>query len=315
MSKVAKEKNDNENQQIFVIIILACFGDILACNTLVQNIKALYPDSKTVFIVDKPWEDVAKYQKDVDEVFVFDKRGKDKGLLGMFKFAGRFPYRHMDYLIKIHDTERVRITSFLLRPKKLIPPPCAPTGNISIQERNAFLLKKITDKEIINYPITYNYDGELADKFKNLFEKDKKYVVFCTTSKLPEKDMPVETSVELINELNKRNYNVIYTGTGQVALEHAKQFKEHNCKFIDLVNQTTITDLACILKHSNGLISVDTGTMHFGYAMRIPTVCIFYKPDTISLWAPREELYKVKVITDNFNTENILNNFETLMQN
>ena len=76
-------------EKTFLVINLSCFGDILLTNSLCQNIKILYPNSKVIFCVDKPFEEVAKYQKDVDEVMVFDKRGKDKGLINLAKYAFR----------------------------------------------------------------------------------------------------------------------------------------------------------------------------------------------------------------------------------
>ena len=302
---------ENNEEKVFVVILLACFGDILVHNSLMQNIKALYPNSKTVFIVDKPWADIARYSKDVDDVCIYDKRGKYKGLLGMLRFAKDFKYKHIDYLLRFHPTERTRIVSHLLRPKKLISVTINP--EISMQENAANILKNITDKEIHNYPIKFCYEGKLPDKFKEIFKKDKKYVAFCTTTKLVEKDMPIDTAVELINKLNEANYEVVYIGAGQKAKDHAEQFLDKNCKFINLVNQTTLTELALILKSCNALISVDTGTMHYGYSMSVPTVGIFYKKDLVKLWAPDENLYNVKVLSDDITPQNIYEKLELVL--
>ena len=187
-------------------------------------------------------------------------------------------------------------------------------SEIKMQENMANILKNITEEEIINYPITYCYNGELPDRFKYIFCDNKKCIALCTISKLPEKDMPIETAVDLINKLNKENYKVLYIGAGQVAQEYAQQLINSNCDFINLVNETTITDLACILKLCDALVSVDTGTMHFGYSLSVPTMAIFYKKDTMSLWAPSEKLYKVGVISEDFSVQNIYNGVEKLLQ-
>ena len=42
--------------------------------------------------------DVAKYQKDVDEVVIFDKRGINKGLIGLLNFIMNF----QNILLKYH---------------------------------------------------------------------------------------------------------------------------------------------------------------------------------------------------------------------
>ena len=63
-----------KEQKIFLVINLSFFGDVLLTNTLCQNIKQEYPDSKIVFLVNKPFYDAAKYQYCVDDVICFDKK-------------------------------------------------------------------------------------------------------------------------------------------------------------------------------------------------------------------------------------------------
>ena len=45
--------------------------------------------------------------------------------------------------------------------------------------------------------------------------------------------------------------------------------------FINLVDKTTIAQLGALLANCKALISVDTGTMHLGLAVDVPTVCLF----------------------------------------
>ena len=54
-------------EKVFLIFNTACIGDMLVTNTLVQNIKTYYSDSKVVFVCNSPFADVAKYQ---DGVFI-----------------------------------------------------------------------------------------------------------------------------------------------------------------------------------------------------------------------------------------------------
>ncbi len=291
------------NEKIFVILILACFGDVLLCNSLVQNIKKIFPCSKVVFIVDKPYVEAAKFQVDVDEVYAFDKRGKNDGLFGNIKFALNFPYKHMDYLLKIHSTARINILSFLLNPKKITK--WGYCENLSAQERNSSLLECITHKKVHNYPIKYRVNSVLPQKFENIFQDGKEYIALCTISARLPKDMPIDTAVNLIRKLNSENYNIVFVGIGEKADSYAKILTDNNCNFVNLANKTTITELATVIKHCKSLISVDTGTMHFGYANDVPTVGVFYEKEMLHLWLPNEKLYNVKVITENQTAENI----------
>ena len=108
------------NEKIFLVFNNDCFGDILLCNSLCQNIKNIFPNSKIIFIIcDKKWYEVAKYQKDVDEVFVFDKKGEHKGLLGQIKFCKTFKYKNIYATFITHKNDRNYITSLLLRSKHI----------------------------------------------------------------------------------------------------------------------------------------------------------------------------------------------------
>ena len=82
------------NEKTFLIINLSFLGDIILTNALCQNLKINYPDSKIIYIVNKPFYEAAYYQNGVDEVYEFDKRGKNKGLFGLIKFIKHFPPPH-----------------------------------------------------------------------------------------------------------------------------------------------------------------------------------------------------------------------------
>ena len=311
--KIATTREKFNFNKTFVIFQLQCFGDNLCCNSLVQNIKMMFPNSKIIMVVDKPWVDVARYQKDVDEVIVFDKRGKHRGVLGILKFVLNFPYKHIDYIMQLTKNERIWLSAKLLRPRKhFIENENIP--NIKIINRHCEILKQISHKNIIEYPIIYNASNDIPEKFTNTLYKNKKYVALCTTTKLKEKDLPVEKAYQLIKIFNtKQEYEVLLVGAGKSALLQANKLKEYNCEFIDLVNKTTIVELAQILRNCEGVISVDTGTMHFAYANNVPVLCLFNLEESIPYWAPNEQIYKAKTITSNINSDSIYQKFKSLI--
>ena len=276
-------------QKIFVVIQVAYLGDVLLCNSLFQNIKIMYPNSKTIFVVNKSMEEAAKYQKDVDEVIVFDKRGEHKGLFGLLKFIRAFPYKKIDYVFKTYDNFRVDWIARFLKPRIIVGKPYDMT--VSVQHRHNLLLKKITHKKIQNYPIVYNADNNIPQKFENILTKNEEYVALCTTTKRKIKDMPLKQAEELINKLGKDGKKVVFVGVGEDAENYALELQHKGYNIINLINQTTIYELAQVLRNCEALISVDTGTMHFGYANNVPTYCVFYEEDKIQPWAPDKKLY------------------------
>ena len=294
------------NEKVFIIFNTAFIGDMLVTNTLVKNIKHFYPNSKVIFVCNKPFIDVAKYQEGINDVIAFDKK-KDKSLIGILKFAKKFPYKKPFASFVTYSNERNLLISKLIGAKHIISHHHVKLWNT----KEKFPIKEYThmnDKwggmieplvgEHKNFPITFNpplVENDLIKKIKEI-GKNKKLVVLCTTSKLKAKDMPVEDCVELINILNNNGYTPILTGAGNVSEEYSLALRKLGCfDFIDLVNCTNFIELSNILKIAKRCISVDTGTMHFANALQVPVVDIFYHC-CAEMWAPNPELYPSKTL-------------------
>ncbi len=304
-----------QKEKIFLIFNTSCFGDVLICNSLCLNIKRLYPNSKTVFIVNKPFYEAAKGQEAVDEVIIYDKKGEHKGIRGFFKFIKNFKYKKPDVSIIAYKNTRNFWTSIFLGSKKIS------NGkkfdlNIQSQTQVLNLLSKITKEKLIDCPIKFKANPVIPEHLKDILSLDRKYISICTTTKNPPKDMPLKDCVELIKKINDNaNYEVIFTGAGDVAAKYSDNLKKQGCIFIDLVNKTSILQLANILKISKCLISTDTGTMHLGYAVGTPLIAVFYEDITLKRWAPNPKFYNSILIKENQTPQNIFQNALKIMGN
>ena len=177
------------------------------------------------------------------------------------------------------------------------------------------LLEQLTREKALDLPIKYNIEQTLPNRLASIIRNDKKYIALCTTSKDETKDMPISIATDLINKINKEKYEVVFVGAGNKAKNYSEELKNNNCKFVDIVNKTSISELGKVLKNCEALISVDTGTMHLGCAVRIPVCVVFYRPNMTNRWAPRKELYNSIVIQENQTAENIWEKTKHLMEN
>ncbi len=291
-----------DNNKVFLVFNTACFGDVLLCNSLCQNIKLFYPQSKIIFIVNKPYYEAAKFQKDVDEVVVIDKNKEHKGLLGLIKFIIKFKYKNAFCAFITYKNERNYLIARLSGCKNIV------SDNLNdikdkMQKKHSNLLKDFTGKEIKDLPIICDFPDKITDKFNKIILPENKYIAFSPLTKSITKDIPLETSVELIEKLNRAGYKVIFLGCGEKAEEYSAKL---NCSdFINLTGKTTITELGTILLHCKALISADTGTMHLGNALNIPVITVFYR--AADIWSPDPKLYKTVTIDKNQTAENIFN--------
>jgi ADP-heptose:LPS heptosyltransferase len=295
----------------FLIINTSYFGDTLLTDPLCRNIKQEYPNSKIIFMVNKPFVQVAKYMDGVDEVLCYDKKGEHKGLTGFLRFFNTYKAKYknrVDAAFVIYGNERGIILAKLLGAKKIIADNIGPIrlfldngpinyhGKTHTQDKHSVLLELYTGKAAASMPMRYLPPREAVDKVDDLWQKygirpQEELVAVCTTSKRKDKDMPAADCAQLINRLSELGKKVLYVGAGQAAADYVNDLRKYNCtEFVNLTNQTTIAELAAVLKRCKAAISVDTGTMHLICAVDIPLLALFYvyTDNHLASWAPKD---------------------------
>lgn len=286
----------------FLVINLSYFGDVILTGSLCQNIKEEYPDSKIIFMVNKPFKEAAQYLDGVDDVISIDKRGKHKGLLGLFKIVSETPYKNIDAAFVIYGNARGVLISKLLGVKEIITSThrihkyfCTKSyvdygEYVHTQDHNACYLKPLTGKDIKSLPVKYNIPQQAVEFAQELL-KDGDFVGICPVSKRAEKDIPLDDCKELISKINSLGKTLVITGTGGRCAEYVERLRESHCgDFVDLVNKTSISELAAVIQKCLKYISVDTGSMHLACAVGVDLICLFYIDDEKHLkkWAPKD---------------------------
>src|SRR5574344_484299 len=301
-----------KSEKVFVIFNTAFIGDILLNNALVQNIRYFYPQSRIVFVVQPQFKDVALYQRNVTDVITFDKK-HDSNLFGIINFIRKFPYKNIFASFVIYSNERNLILAKLLGSKHIITEPAGFLSKIIPTKekypRNKYIHKKdiatgliepLTGRCFINLPIIYDAQPIETKIIKTVKElsTERDLIGLCTTTKFEPKDMPISIAKDLIKLINDNGQTPVLFGAGKVAKDYSDNLKNSGCSdFIDLVDKTSFTELANILKLCKKTISVDTGTMHFANAVNCPTVAVFYETYAQDYWKPQENLYKARTIT------------------
>jgi len=318
----------------FLICNTSFFGDTILTNALVRNIKEQYKDSRIVFIVNKPFYEVACFMDGVDEVWAYDKNGANKGIVGLYRFYMEHKNKYeFDAAFVIYGNERNIILSKLLGCKYVY---ADNKGVLNLflhnsdvlygnkehaQDRFATLLELYSNKPIKELKIKYNPPVESYEFVRTMQRQNQilnlnDIIVINPTSKSRERDLRLDTCVDLIKKLNEMGKIPAIIGAGTVALKYIKKLKEVNCSnFIDLVDKTTFSQLGALLQGSGALISVDTGTLHFALALDIPVVAIFYinTESKLKRWAPKT-IYKHKLIAgEDYSAQNIIENLYDLI--
>lgn len=321
--------------KVFLVCNTSFFGDTILTDALCRNIKFQYRDSKIVFVVNKPFFEVARYMEGVDETWAYDKNGEHKGLIGLYRFYKQYKNRYnFDASFVIYGNERNILLSKLLGCKRVFADnegilrflvdngSIDYSNKIHAQDRFSALLEEYSNQPIDELKIKYNPPAQAYEFVENLKTQlainDLNNVVLINpTSKAKERDLRLDTCVDLLKELNDLNKTPAIVGAGSSASKYIESLEQTGCKnFINLVDKTSFSQLGALLEKSCALISVDTGTLHLALALNVPVVAIFYINTELKIkrWAPKA-MYNHRLIADgDYSAKNIIRAFKELKE-
>ena len=150
----------------------------------------------------------------------------------------------------------------------------------------------------MNYKVKDECAKRAFDMIKEQGYDKYDLVALCTNTKNPVKDWNAKDAAEFIRLVNESGKRVVWVGTSNSA-EMAEEVENNiGDVFLNLINKTDIALLGGVLKNCKALVSVDTGTMHIGVAMKMPVVCLFFVPFLLDEWAPRDESFTRVILSE-----------------
>jgi lipopolysaccharide heptosyltransferase II len=261
-------------------------GDVLLSTPVIKNLRDNFPGVYIAMMVRSSLKDVVEGNPYLDEVILFDKRGKHKGILNSFNLATDLKRKKFDLALILHPRVRVHIILFLARIKQRIG------YDIKLGFLNTRILKHakhLGQKHETEY--TLDFLKELSiDKFdKSMFmpirkesedwvecflEERKllnnKIVLIHAQASCPSRLWPEDYYNRLIEDIiDIYKAKIIYVG-----ILRDENIKEDE-NMINMTGNTSISQLASLVKHSDLLISNDSGPVHMAVALGTPVISIF----------------------------------------
>lgn len=277
-------------------------GDLLLMTPFPRLIKKRWPEAKITVVVSENNRIIWQNNPYVDRIFCC--KNPKENCLELGKIAKIARLEGLDLLI---STDHGRYSAFFCKwckPKILLGffNPQLPENFWSFcfsEERihRTELLQRmalaigldITDwRQEIYWTIS---DEKTVDR---LFVRgDGCSIGFSPWSRLPEKNWPFESIVELCILFKQKGYQMVLLG-GKSEIELAQELEKRiSGLFINLVGKTTLRELAIILKRIDLLISCDTGTAHMAATVDCPAIVTF-GPSSALIWKPYSD--KIKAV-------------------
>jgi ADP-heptose:LPS heptosyltransferase len=271
-------------------IRLARFGDIVLLLPAIRRLKIRFPDSHITFLTDSRWEPLAAMCPAIDEIITLNRIGIRDGsypsaLQEILRFTRNLRKRKFDVAIDFHGFRETNLIAWWSRaPKRFglertgqsylrfcFTEPSVPEDKgIHVSEmflRMAGRLDEGAASETLSTAPLVIPNQEIEWVGTKLPERP--FFVFYVDAPVSERIWPLDRFVELAGIVTRQ------LGSPVVMVSGPGRAPQGVPAGVHLLLDLTIPQLAAVISSARMLISNDTGPMHLGPALGVPTVGIF----------------------------------------
>ncbi len=269
-------------------------GDVILTTPALRALRLHFPEAYIVIMVVPQTRELVEGNPYIDEVIVYDKKNKHKGLFGFWRFIVFLRQRHFDVAINFHTKKRTNLMCFLSGIPRRIGyhnnkwgflltdrlPDTRPQGEKHEAQYCLDVLKPlgVQDAEVVLFCPIQTEAEVWADKFlqSNGINESKALIVVHPGASCISKRWPSKKFSTLINALVQRFEACIVLIGGEETKEIAETIKKDtSTKVLDLTSIISLSQLASLLKRAKLLISNDSGPVHMASAVGTPVISIF----------------------------------------
>jgi ADP-heptose:LPS heptosyltransferase len=270
-------------------IRLARFGDIVLLLPALSLLKAALPDSHLTFLTDQRWRDLAAMCPAIDEVCIIDRQGIRDGsysraLADIVRFCIDLRRRKFDAAIDFHGFRETNLIAWWSRaPRRLglnradqsfLPfcfnlPPVLEDKTLHVSEMFIRVVQNFASTSERPQPMRSVVIPPEGLSWARQHAPANAFAVLYIDAPVKDRIWPVDRFVALADHLLKKQDTGVVVVTGRE--KPLVQFPGDVRMFANL----TIPQLGALIGASRILVSNDTGPMHLGPALGIPTVGIF----------------------------------------
>ena len=299
-----------------LIIHTAFIGDIVLSTPLIQKLKDLYPKSKIDYLTLPTNQSVLYNNPNLNEIILYDKKGKDKGIKGFLKVLKILKQKKYDYAVIPHRFIKSILLAKLAKISDIVGFDVA-TGSSLLDKKVHYDMKKHEVERLLNlveyegekipvriYPAKENF-VKIEKMLKNsgyTGKKEQKLILVAPGSQRPEKMWPIEKYREVIQKL-KKNENYFIGITGSKSEKELPLNFEKDKNVIDFRGEISLVEFGALISKADVVVGNDSSPIHIASGFEKPFVIGIFGPGKRSLgFFPWTE--KSNVIEDNEFYEN-----------
>ncbi len=299
-----------------LIIHTAFIGDIVLSTPLIQKLKDLYPKSEIDYLTLPTNQSVLYNNPNLNEIILYDKKGKDKGIKGFLKVLKILKQKKYDYAVIPHRFIKSILLAKLAKIPNIVGFDVA-TGSFLLNKKVHYDMKKHEVERLLDlvgykgeqipiriYPAKENFTkiNKILEHHGYFGNEGQKLILVAPGSQRAEKMWPIEKYREVIERLKKnKNYFIGITGS--------KDEKKLSLNFpndknvIDFRGEINLVEFGALISKADIVVGNDSSPIHIASGFEKPFVIGIFGPGKRDLgFFPYTE--KSNVIEDNEFYEN-----------
>jgi heptosyltransferase II len=270
-----------------LVIQTAFIGDAILTLPMIQKLKEIFTNSVIDVVAIDSTKEIFESSTAVNEVILFDKRGRDKGGRGLRKMGKVLKEKGYTRVYSPHRSFRTALlvlfsgiknsTGFSNSSLKFIYKNIIKYSRSAHEvERNLALIGYKGDWRVLP---EINFSTKTKEDVEKILGRDflaSNIAVIAPGSVWETKKYPVEYYIEIATELLKEGYKVIVSGSkneGELCKFIENKFPGKEIK--STAGLLSLTDFYYLLTRAKILISNDSAPAHLGVAADIPVLTIF----------------------------------------
>lgn len=269
-------------------------GDVVLSTPTITAVRKAFPKAYIAMMVSPETKEIIKGNPYLNEVIVYDKKVRQRGIFKTLQFARWLRDKRFDLVFILHSTNRVNLVTFLAGIPKRVG---YKRGKMDFLLTDTLDYKKrLGDKHEAEYsldvlrhigidaeisPLVMPIDKKSENKIEELLrgnglKQGEKILVLhpgaSDVSKMWPQENFAKTADALVEKFELRA--VLISDLEHVDLGE-KVRKLMKDKPVFLCGKTSLGDLAALFKRTSLFISNDSGPVHIACAVGVPVISIF----------------------------------------
>ena len=278
-------------RKIRILVIHTAFiGDIVLSTPMLRKLKDVYPDSDITYVTTPAGAAILRNNPNISEIIEYDKRGKHKGIKGIYQLGKRLKYENFNLVITPHRYLRSSVLSWLTGSPVRRGYESA-EGAFLYTEKIKYDKSKHEVEKLLSFipdEIEKRYEIELYPNEKDMQavneilkgSENKKLVVIAPGSKWFTKRWPLEYFNSVLEQLKERE-DIVTAVVGGAEERILNVTTGGNV--IDLRGKTTLLELAELIRRAKLILTNDSSPIHIASAWKDVKILAVFGPTVKSL--------------------------------